>query len=316
MKTQSEEIISDLKSRSIEYCYPMKKTNYIIQSLRPHQWIKNGFVFLPLVFAGELFDVGSFLTVLQAAFVFCLLTGGVYLVNDIADLESDRNHPEKCRRPLAAEKISIKLAAVTAAVLLLTSLSWGYVIGNLFLYVLIIYLIIQVGYTFYLKHVVILDVFCISAGFLLRIFAGAVAIEVSVSNWLIICASLLTLFLVLGKRRHEIKLSGVNQAHNHRKVLSEYSPYLLDQMILIVAGGAILSYMLYCISPETVEKFQTNRLIYTCPFVLYGVFRYLYLIHLKHHGGAPEKLLVSDLPLLASVIMWGICCIVIIYKIV
>ena len=143
----------------------MKKANYIIQSLRPHQWIKNGFVFLPLVFAGELFDVGSFLTVLQAAFVFCLLTGGVYLVNDIADLESDRNHPEKCRRPLAAEKISIKLAAVTAAVLLLTSLSWGYVIGNLFLYVLIIYLIIQAGYTFYLKHVVILDVFCISTGF-------------------------------------------------------------------------------------------------------------------------------------------------------
>lgn len=294
----------------------MIKTHLLFQSLRPQQWIKNGFCFLPLIFAGELFDVGSFFSIFQAALVFCFLASGVYLINDIADLESDRNHSEKRRRPLAAGKISIKLAAVTAAVLLLISLLWGYVIGNLFLCVLIIYLIIQIVYTFYLKHVVILDVFCISAGFLLRIFAGAVAIEVSVSNWLIICASLLTIFLALGKRRHEIELLGVNQAHNQRKVLSKYSPYFLDQMILIVAGGAILSYMLYCISPETVEKFQTNQLIYTYPFVLYGVFRYLYLIHLKHQGGAPERLLVSDLPLLGSVIMWGICCILIIYNIV
>lgn len=293
----------------------MKKVNFVIQSLRPYQWIKNGFVFLPLIFAKELFDIRSFFTILQATLIFCLLTGAVYLINDISDLESDRNHPRKRYRPLAAGDISVKLAAVVAVVLLLISLLSGYMIGVPFLCILIFYFIFQLGYTFYLKNVVILDVFCISASFLLRILAGAAAIGVSVSNWLIICASLLTIFLALGKRRHEIELLGEDQAHNHRNVLSGYSTYLLDQMILIVTGGAILSYMLYCISPETVEKFQTDHLIYTFPFVLYGIFRYLYLIHKKNRGGSPEKVLVSDLPLLTSVILWGIFCILIIYKV-
>ena len=158
-----------------------------------------------------------------------------------------------------------------------------------------------------------MDIFCVSSGFFLRVASGAVAINVAISHWLIICAVLISIFLALAKRRHELVLLGEQEAGNHRKTLDAYSPYLLDQMMGVITSSTLLSYMLYCISSETIEKFQTDHMIYTFPFVLYGLFRYLYLIHQKNRGGSPEKVLVSDLPLLSSVVLWIITCVMIVY---
>lgn len=288
----------------------------LFKSLRPHQWIKNGFILLPLLFAQRVFHYPSVVDNLQAVIIFCILSSGIYLINDLFDLEADRKHPVKRNRPLAAGLISSKAAKVTAAVLLLFALIWGALLGQGFLLVVIIYLTIQLLYNLRLKEMVILDIFCVSAGFFLRVIAGAVAIQVSVSHWLIICTILISMFLALAKRRHELVLLGQEESKNHRKVLSEYSRYLLDQMIGVVTAATILSYVLYCISHETVEKFKTDHLIYTFPFVLYGIFRYLYLIHKKNQGGAPEKILVTDLPLIMSVILWVLFCVLIIYRVI
>lgn len=289
---------------------------HIFRSLRPRQWIKNGFVLLPLLFAQELFQIESVLLTIEAVVIFCILSSAVYLINDIADLDEDRNHPEKKYRPLAAGYLSLRLVWMITTALLLTSLLWGVLLGTKFFLILIIYFMIQVVYTFFLKRTVILDVFCISSGFFLRVVAGAVAIQVMISRWLIICTILIAMFLSLAKRRHELTLMGAEDAGNHRKVLSEYTPYLLDQMIGVITAATLLSYMLYCVSPETVEKFNTDRLIYTFPFVLYGIFRYLYLIHKRKQGGAPEKVLLTDLPLMVSVVLWGFCSMLIIYGVV
>jgi len=291
----------------------MKTTLSLIQSLRPHQWIKNGFILIPLVFAQRVFDWPSVLLSLQAVASFCIMSGAIYLINDLSDLDADRRHPTKRHRPLASGLISPLLAKVTAAVLLPGSLVWGAAIGHMFLLVLVIYLAIQLLYNYRLKNIVILDIFCVSSGFFLRVTSGAVAIQVDISHWLIICTVLISIFLALAKRRNELVILGQENAGNHRKSLSEYSPYLLDQMMGVITASTLLSYMLYCISPETIKKFQTDRLIYTFPFVLYGIFRYLYLIHKKNLGGAPERLLVSDLPLALSVILWALCCMLIIY---
>jgi 4-hydroxybenzoate polyprenyltransferase len=237
------------------------------------------------------------------------------LINDLVDLESDRRHPVKKNRPLAKGLISPVLAKASAAVLLLISLAWGMSFGTEFFLILLSYLAIQFFYNYRLKEVVILDIFCVSCGFFLRVIAGCMAIQVQISHWLIICTILLSMFLALAKRRHELVLLGQSDAVNHRKVLSDYSPYLLDQMIGVITAATLLSYMLYCISNETIEKFQTEHMIYTFPFVLYGIFRYLYLIHQKDKGGAPEKLFFSDLPLLLSVVLWIVVCILIIYGI-
>lgn len=248
--------------------------------------------------------------------IFCLLVGAIYLINDISDVERDCRHPMKRHRPLAAGLISSRLAKVTAALLLLSSLILGAYLGLEFFLILATYLTIQLLYTYRFKEIVILDIFSVSAGFFLRIAGGAVAIQVIISHWLIICSILISMFLALAKRRHELVLLGEGEAGNHRTVLSQYSPYLLDQMMGVITGGTLLSYMLYCISPETIEKFQTDRLIYTFPFVLYGIFRYLYLIHKNNQGGAPEKVLVSDSPLLVSVVLWGMSCMLIIYGVI
>jgi 4-hydroxybenzoate polyprenyltransferase len=294
----------------------MTTARLLFQSLRPHQWIKNGFILIPLLFAQRAFHYESLLQSLQALSIFCILSGAIYLMNDLNDLEADRRHPEKRHRPLAAGLISPLLAKWTAAVLVLLSLLWGAGLGHLFLLVVTIYLTIQILYNYRLKETVILDIFCVSSGFFLRVASGAVAIQVAISHWLIICAVLISLFLALAKRRHELVFLGQEEAENHRKALSSYSPYLLDQMMGVITASTLLSYMLYCISPETIEKFQTDHLIYTFPFVLYGIFRYLYLIHKRNLGGAPEKILVSDLPLALSVIMWGLFCMLIIYGVI
>lgn len=271
---------------------------------------------VPLVFARRVFDYPCLLKSMAAVAVFCLAAGAIYLINDLFDLEADRRHPLKRHRPLAAGLISPGLAKVTASVLLLFCLLWSAYLGQEFFLILIIYLAIQLLYNYRLKEIVILDIFCISAGFFLRVIAGAAAIHTEISHWLIVCSVLLSMFLALAKRRHELVLMGEVEAGNHRKVLSEYSPYLLDQMVAVITASTLLSYMLYCISSETIEKFGTDRLIYTFPFVLYGIFRYLYLIHKKKQGGAPEMILISDPPLLLNVVLWGLSCILIIYGVI
>ena len=285
----------------------------LLQALRPLQWIKNGFILMPLLFARKVFHYPSLLQSLEAVAIFCLLAGSVYLINDLMDLESDRNHPSKRLRPLAAGLLSPRIAKVTASVLLVSSLLWGAYLGKGFFLILLIYLSIQLLYSYRLKSVVILDIFCVSAGFFLRVIAGALAIDVMISDWLIICTVLISMFLALAKRRSELVLLGENGAGNHRKVLEQYSLSLLDQMIVIITACTLLSYMLYCISPETVEKFKTNHMVITSPFVLFGIFRYLYLIHKEIRGGSPEKVLFSDMPLLLSVILWGLCCMLVAY---
>lgn len=290
--------------------------HFLIQSLRPRQWLKNGFIVLPLIFAQKAFDYLSLFVCLSAVGAFCLASSAVYLVNDLVDLEADRKHPVKKLRPFAAGQISPGVCKVTAAILFVTSLLWAVWIGRGFLGILAIYLIVQLAYNYRLKEAVILDIFCVSSGFFLRVIAGAAAVQVEVSHWLIICTVLLSMLLALAKRRQEIELLGENEAGNHRKILFKYSSYLLDQMIGVITAGVLLSYMLYCVSPETIEKFHTDHLIYSFPFVLYGLFRYLYLIHRKNQGGEPEKILLSDLPLLLDVIMWVILCVAIIYGII
>jgi len=288
----------------------------LIQSLRPAQWIKNGFLLAPLLFAKKLFHFPSLLKGLQAFIIFCILSGAVYLINDLVDIEFDRIHPVKKRRPLAAGLITPNMAKITAAGLLITSLLWGAFCGPGLFLVLLIYTTIQFLYDYRLREMVILDVFCVSSGFFLRVIAGAVAIQVAISHWLIICTVLLSMLLALGKRRQEMLFLGQADAGNHRKVLSLYNLSLLDQMIGIVTAATLLSYMLYCVSPETIEKFKTDHLIYSFPFVFYGIFRYLYLLHNKNQGDAPEKILVSDLPLLVSVMLWWISCSLIVYGII
>ena len=271
---------------------------------------------IPLVFAQKLFHFPSVLKGLSAVAVFCLLAGAMYLINDLVDLQTDREHPVKKRRPLAAGVISIPQAKWAAVLLLFLSLFWGYFVGLGFLIVLLIYLAVQFAYNFRLKEVVILDIFCVSSGFFLRVIAGGVAVNVAISNWLIICTISIAMFLTLGKRRSELTLLGEKAARRHRKVFEQYTPYLLDQMTGIVTAVTLLSYMLYCISPQTIAKFQTGHLIYTFPFVLYGIFRYLFLIHKDLGGEAPERVLMSDLPLLLSVVLWGVCCVLIIYGLI
>lgn len=255
--------------------------------------------------------------VLAAFLAFCLASGAVYLFNDLRDLEQDRLHPLKQRRPLASGRLSVGAARAALLVLGPAALGVAWLVGREFLAVLALYLLIQLLYTLVLKRIVILDVFCIAAGFVLRVLGGAVAIHVDVSRWLVICTIMISLFLGLAKRRHELTLAG-EDATSHREVLAEYSPYLLDQLISVVTAATVLSYTLYTTAPETVAKFGTGNLILTVPFVLYGVFRYLYLIHMKGGGaagagGAPENTLLGDRPLLVNIGLWALVVTAVLY---
>jgi 4-hydroxybenzoate polyprenyltransferase len=281
-------------------------------SMRPSQWVKNLFVFAGLLFSRNVFQADLLLTVGVAFAVFCGLSGAVYILNDLADAELDRKHPRKSARPIAAGMLSKSTALGIAAVIALVSSAGAFALGTPFAFLAMGYLFLQAAYSFFLKHVVILDVFCIAAGFVIRVIAGAVVIGVEVSSWLIVCTVLLSLFLAFSKRRHEIERLE-DEGRGHSKVLAEYSTYLLDQMIGVVAASTVIAYSLYTISPETVERFGTRNLMFTIPFVLYGIFRYLYLIHRKGEGGNPETVLVSDLPLLASVALWIVTAAAIIY---
>jgi 4-hydroxybenzoate polyprenyltransferase len=284
----------------------MTTAKALLLAFRPHQWVKNGFILAPLVFAQKVFSARELIESVQAVIAFCALSSAVYIFNDLVDLEADRNHPVKRKRPLASGAVSPRLASAAGVILVVGAMLWGWGLGYHVFIIMGIYLVIQILYNVRLKEVVILDIFCVSSGFFLRVMAGANAIDVPMSRWLIICTILIAMFLTLCKRRNELMILGKDKAGSHRKVLDEYDVHLLDQLIGIIAGSTLLSYLLYCLSEETMAKFQSDRLIYTFPFVLYGVFRYLYLIHHKREGGSPEKLFFSDRPLFLSVVLWGL----------
>lgn len=289
----------------------MSRSRALFVSLRPHQWLKNLVVLAALVFSKHLFDAPALARALLALAVFCALAGAVYLVNDLADLERDRLHPLKRTRPLASGALPPALARTAAALLFAGALVASWALGPGFLACALAYPALGVAYSLGLKHVVILDVLAVALGFVLRAVAGAVAIGVHFSPWLLVCTILLALFLVLAKRRHE--LVTLEDAVGHRQILAEYSPYLLDQMIAVVTASCLTAYAFYTLAPETVEKYRTERLALTIPFVIYGIFRYLYLVHRHDQGGSPGDVLLTDRPLLAAVALWAAAMVLIVY---
>jgi 4-hydroxybenzoate polyprenyltransferase len=284
----------------------------LLTSLRPHQWTKNLVVLAALALSKHLFEPRPLLRALLAFGLFCGLSGAVYLLNDVADLERDRLHPLKRRRPVASGALSVRTASAAATVLALACLGLATLLGRPFLLCAAAYLALNLLYSFRLKEIVIVDVLSVSLGFVLRAVAGAVAIGVAISEWLLICTILLALFLVLAKRRHELT-SLSEDASGHRKILAEYSPYLLDQMIGVVTASCVTAYAFYTTAADTREKFQTDRLVWTVPFVLYGIFRYLYLVHRKEQGGSPTDVLLTDRPLLLAVALWAVAMVAIVY---
>lgn len=285
----------------------------ILKTMRPEQWTKNLLVFAGLIFAQHLFEVTPILKTIAAFGVFCLLSSVVYLVNDIKDVESDRAHPLKRKRPIASGDLPISTATLCAAGGAVVALLLAFALHIKFGIVALLYFLLLTAYSFYLKHVVILDVLTLALGFVFRAIAGAVVLNVEFSAWLLLCTLLLALFLALNKRRHELVLLGEN-AHSHRKILDEYSPYLLDQMIGVVTASTLMGYTLYTMSAETRDKFGTSYMILTVPFVIYGIFRYLYLVHQKELGGNPTALLVNDRPLLLDILLWVLMSVGLIYR--
>lgn len=285
---------------------------YLVISMRPTQWTKNLFIFAALLFSKNLFDPPLLLTTVLVFILFCLLSGSAYLINDVIDLERDKKHPDKAKRPLPTGQLKVSQAIVAAIIVSLISLAVSFFINLHLGLVTLSYFLLMTAYTLFLKDVVIIDVLTISFGFALRVVAGAVAITVEISPWLLICTIFLALFLALAKRRHELILLG-DTASAHRKILREYTPRLLDEMISVVTTSTLIAYTLYTISPRTIEKLHTTRLIFTVPFVLYGIFRYLYLVHQKNLGGSPENILIKDKPLIINILLWILLIIIILY---
>jgi 4-hydroxybenzoate polyprenyltransferase len=284
----------------------------LVLSLRPSQWTKNLIIFGGLIFGQRLLDLSAVLHALAAFAIFCALSGVVYLINDVADREADRRHPVKKHRPIASGAVTVRAALTLAIGLGLTALAAAFWLSTLFGIVSASYLALLALYSGVLKHIVILDVLTIAIGFVLRAVAGAVAVDVPISHWLYLVTILGALFLALSKRRHELVLLA-DGATRHRRILEEYSPYLLDQMISVVTASTIVAYAFYTMSPETVQKFGTDRLMLTLPFPLYGIFRYLYLVHQKEGGGSPSDMLLNDRPLLLCVGLWAVSVAIIIY---
>jgi 4-hydroxybenzoate polyprenyltransferase len=284
----------------------------IFISLRPKQWSKNLIIFAGIAFSHNLFVYPMLLKVLLAFGLFCVLSGSVYLINDVLDLEKDKKHPRKAHRPLASGKISSPFAMGLAVVLALFSLTASFYLNQFFGATALSYFALLTLYTVLLKHLVIIDVMTIALGFVLRAIAGAVVIDVAISPWLFVCTILLALFLGISKRRHELAVLEV-EAVNHRKILQEYNIPLLDQMIAVVTSSTVVAYSLYTMSAETRTKLGTPYLALTIPVVLYGLFRYLYLIYSKQQGGSPSELLLNDKPLLICVGLWGLLVVGLVY---
>ncbi len=285
---------------------------YILLSMRPEQWIKNFFVFTALLFSKNLLNPAKDIQALTGFVIFCVITGCTYLINDLIDLEKDKLHPVKSRRPLASGKLRKSTAVKTIIFTCFTGLFFAFYLNVFFGIIILAYFLLNVGYSIYLKNIVIIDVVSIAAGFVLRVLGGAVIISVVASQWLVLCTILLSLFLGFSKRRHELVLLEGN-ATGHRRVLEHYSPYFLDQMIAVVTASTLICYALYAMSKDTIEKLGTSKLIYTIPFVLYGIFRYLYLVHQKEEGGSPTEIMFTDRPMIINIGLWVISSVVFIY---
>ena len=283
----------------------------LFKTMRPRQWTKNVFVFAALVFDKQLLNADSFLRTLAGFALFCLISSSVYIFNDISDVEADRQHPEKKNRPIPSGKLPISVAWVAGVVLVITTFAISYFLAPGFEAVVIMYFLLNMAYTKWLKHIPILDVLVIAAGFVLRVHAGVTLISVErFSPWLYVVMTLLSLFLGFGKRRAEIALLAQG-AGSHRKVLDGYTLPLLDQYIMIVSGTTIVSYSLYTFSAPNVP--ENHSMMLTIPFVVYAIFRYLYLVQVKHAGGAPEEILLSDRPFQIALILGGAAVLAIFY---
>jgi len=286
-----------------------------LRLIRVHQWVKNVFVFIPLLFSQHLFQMNYFLDALSAFLVFCLASSAIYVINDIVDIESDRAHPVKKNRPLPSGQIST-LAAIITASLLLVLVFWLMMYFNYAFILLVVgFVILNVMYSFWLKNMVLLDVFSIAAGFSIRVLAGAFAIMVPISSWLLLTTMFISLFLGVMKRRSELALVNENSGNQSRKVLAQYSLNFADQMATVASAGVIICYALYTVAPRTVSAFQTERLIYTTPFVVFGIFRYMYLEYINKKGENTTHALATDLPMIINVLLYVAATIVIVYKI-
>ena len=280
--------------------------------MRPEQWIKNFFVFTALLFSKNLLNLSKDIDALVGFIIFCMITGYAYMINDLVDLEKDKLHPTKSQRPIASGRLNKTTAIKITTIICLVSLSFAFYINSFFGIIVLTYFLLNIGYSIYLKNIVIIDVVTIASGFVLRVLGGAVIISVTSSQWLILCTILLSLFLGFSKRRHELVLLEDN-ATGHRKVLEHYSPYFLDQMISVVTASTVICYALYTMSKDTIEKLGTSKLIYTIPFVLYGIFRYLYLVHQKEKGGSPTEVVFTDKPMIINISLWVIASVMFIY---
>jgi len=279
----------------------------IWSALRPSQWVKNVVVFAGVTFALQYHNVEKLLLAVIAFVCFCFVSSAVYLINDITDRERDRNHPVKKERPIASGRISVGTAAAVAIIFAVVGFALTILfLDRLTLYALGGFILLNLVYSALLKNIVLLDGMAIAGSFVLRAVGGALAVSVPISSWLLICTTLLALFLGFGKRRHELVLLG-EKAEDHRGILTEYSPYFLDQLIGVVTASTVVAYCFYTLSPEVQLNLGTDKLVLTVPFVLYGVFRYLYLIHQRQVGGNPTRVLLTDRPILVNVILWMAC---------
>lgn len=281
----------------------MEKIKSYLKLFRIKQWIKNGFVFCALIFSRSFTNTDNIIITIKAFMAFCIVSSFVYIINDASDIEKDRMHPVKKNRPLASGKVSIKEGYILAVVMIFVACGISYSVNLLLLMITLVYASLNILYTYKLKNVAILDVMSISAGFILRVAAGAVAIDVKLSSWIIICTGVLSLYLAFGKRKNELYLLKVG-AGTHRKTLSQYSEEYVDRILLMLLSLTIISYILYCI-----DGTEYPRMIYTIPFVIYGTLRYEMLLSSNKMGGAPEEIFVQDKPFLINIILWLVACI-------
>lgn len=285
----------------------------LIRTMRPRQWTKNAVIFAGIVFDGQLFNSAALLQVIIAFFLLCLVASTIYIINDLVDIEADRLHPRKRYRPLPSGQLPQQLAIAAAIVIPVLALGGAIAMSPQFAVVLIAYFGIHILYSFWLKNVVIIDILAITAGFVLRVAAGVVVVQVAnFSPWLYACTGLLALFLAIGKRRQELLLLAEN-AQNVRVTYKDYNLPLLDEMLRLVITSTFVAYLLYTVEADTIRVANTNLALITVPFVLYALFRYMYLIYVLNEGSAPDEVLLQDRPLLFSILLWGLSFIIIIY---
>lgn len=286
----------------------------LIRLMRPRQWTKNAIVYAGIVFDGQLFVPRSFLLVTATFILLCLAASSIYIVNDIVDVERDRQHPRKKFRPLPSGQLPLPLAKAAAVALPLATLLASLLLSPWLTVFIAIYLVIHIAYSFVLKHIVLIDVFAITAGYVLRVAAGVVVVGVAnFSPWLYISTAFLALFLAIGKRRQEYLQLGEERARAARPIFENYNLPLLDDMLRLVMTGILITYTLYTIETRTAQIGGTNLALLTVPFVLYGIFRYLYLMHVKGEGSAPDEVLLRDRPLMFSILLWGLTFVLILY---